>query len=241
MTFVKRRPDAPPGFFAVEAAGLRWLAEARTVPVPEVLAVDERSITLARVPAGRSTAVGAERFGRGLADLHATGAAAFGAPWPGFIGPLPMDNTPSPAWPAFYAERRVLPFLRAAVDAGSVDAAGAARIERALDRLSSLPGADEPPARLHGDLWSGNLLWDAEGTGWIVDPAAHGGHRETDLAMLSLFGLPHLERVVAAYDEQRPLATGWRERVGLHQLHPLLVHAVLFGGAYGTRAAAVAG
>lgn len=236
MTFTKRRPDAPLGFFAAEAAGLRWLAETRTVPVPEVLAVDEVSITLAAVRTGRPTPAGAGRFGRALADLHAAGSTAFGAPWPGFIGPLPMDNSPSPDWPAFYAERRVLPFLRAAVDAGAVDRPGAARIERTLDRLAGLPGADEPPARLHGDLWSGNVLWDPDGVAWVVDPAAHGGHRETDLAMLSLFGLPHLDVVLASYDEHRPLAPGWRERVGVHQLHPLLVHAVLFGGAYGRRA-----
>lgn len=241
MSFVKRRPDAPPGFFAAEASGLRWLAEASAVPVPEVLAVDEQAITLARVPTGRATREGAERFGRALADLHAAGADAFGAPWPGFIGPLPMDNGPAASWATFYAERRVLPFLRAAVDAGTVDRDGAARIERCLDRLPGCPGGDEPPARIHGDLWSGNVLWDPGGTAWIVDPAAHGGHRETDLAMLALFGLPHLGRVLAAYHEHRPLAENWERRVGLHQLHPLLVHAVLFGGAYGQRAVAAAG
>lgn len=235
-TFVKRRSDAPPGFFAAEAAGLRWLAQARAVPIPEVLAVGEHSITLDEVPSGRATREGAERFGRQLADLHAAGAQRFGAPWPGFIGPLPMDNREAGDWPTFYAERRVLPFLQAAVEAGAVDRPGAARIERALDVLPGLPGFDEPPARLHGDLWSGNVLWDPGGRAWLVDPAAHGGHRETDLAMLALFGAPLLDRVLAAYDEHRPLATGWQARVGLHQLHPLLVHAVLFGGDYGRRA-----
>jgi fructosamine-3-kinase len=79
------------------------------------------------------------------------------------------------------------------------------------------------------------------GTAWVIDPAAHGGHRETDLAMLALFGAPHLDRTLAAYHEHRPLAAGWRERVALHQLHPLLVHAVLFGGSYGRRAVEAAG
>ena len=68
--------------------------------------------------------------------------------------------------------------------------------------------------------------------GWLIDPAAHGGHRETDLAMLSLFGAPHLDAILAAYQQVTPLADGWRGRVPLHQLHPLLVHVCLFGASY---------
>ncbi|MGH9109760.1 MAG: fructosamine kinase family protein [Acidimicrobiales bacterium] len=237
---VKRRPGAPPGFFRSEASGLAWLAETGTVAVPEVLAVDAGSITLVGVTEGPATAGGAERLGRALADLHAAGAPAFGAPWPGFIGPLAMDNSPDATWADFFARRRVLPFLRAAVDGGALDRRGAASVERALGRLAGLPGAGEPPARLHGDLWSGNVLWDGAGEAWVIDPAAHGGHRETDLAMLALFGAPYLDRILDAYDEHRPLAAGWRLRAGIHQIHPLLVHAVLFGGTYGARAAALA-
>ncbi|MHB1585405.1 MAG: fructosamine kinase family protein, partial [Acidimicrobiales bacterium] len=169
---------------------------------------------------------------------------AFGAPWPGYIGRLPLENAPAsePGWPTFYAERRVLPFVRRATDRGALAASDRRAVERALDRLPALAGgsADEPPRRTHGDLWSGNLVWDRRGTAWLVDPAAHGGHRETDLAMLALFGAPHLGRILAAYDEHVALADGWRERVGLHQLHPLLVHAALFGGGYGARAGAAA-
>ena len=97
----------------------------------------------------------------------------------------------------------------------------------------------EPPARLHGDLWSGNVLWAPDGA-WLIDPAAHGGHRETDLAMLALFGCPHLDHVLAAYDETAPLADGWRARVPTHQLFPLLVHVVLFGRSYTAQAVAAA-
>jgi fructosamine-3-kinase len=246
LAHVKHDPGAPEGFFAAEAEGLAWLAEPRAVPVPEVLCVEPCSIAVAWVAPGPPSPAGAEGFGRGLADLHAAGAPAFGAPWPGFIGPLPMDNRPAQddpsSWPAFYAERRVLPALERARTAGALTRAEAAVVERAMGRVSELAGssADEPPSRLHGDLWSGNLVFDERGTVWVVDPAAHGGHRETDLAMLALFGAPHLDRILAAYDEHRPLAEGWRERVGLHQLHPLLVHAALFGPPYGTRAAAAA-
>lgn len=239
---MKRRPSAPPSFFASEAAGLAWLAEPGTVRVPRVLAVGPTSITLERIDTGAPSDRGADDLGRGLAELHASGASGFGAPWPGFIGPLPMDNEPGPDWTTFYAERRVLPFLRQARDLGAVDPGQAAAIEGMIGRFDTLAGtsAGEGPSRIHGDLWSGNVVWDGKGLAWLIDPAAHGGHRETDLAMLDLFGLPKLDRVLAAYDETRPLADGWRARVGLHQLHPLLVHAVLFGPSYGARAAEVA-
>lgn len=244
-SFTKRTPGAPDFYFTTEAAGLAWLAEPGVVRVPAVLEVGSDFITVERVPVGQATPRGAERLGRALADLHASGAQQFGAPWPGFIGPLPMDNTPtahgasSPGgWAAFYAQRRVEPFVRQARDAGMLDRDGARVIERTTACMADRCGSSvlEPPRRIHGDLWSGNVVWDLDGEAWLVDPAAHGGHRETDLAMLRLFGAPHLERIVAAYHEHWPLAEGWRERVGLHQLHPLLVHAVLFGGSYARRA-----
>jgi fructosamine-3-kinase len=203
--------------FASEAAGLRWLGEA---------AGPER-LVLSWVRQERPDAAAAERFGRSLARLHRAGAPGFGAPWAGFIAELPMDNSPCADWPAFYGERRVLPFLRLA----RLPAADVALVERAVGRFTDVAGPAEPPARIHGDLWSGNVLWSG-GEGVLIDPAAHGGHRETDLAMLELFGLPYLDRALGAYREEWPLAEGWRERVPLHQLHPLLVHVVLYGGSY---------
>jgi fructosamine-3-kinase len=220
---------------AAEVAGLRWLADAGAVRVVPIVAVDADRLVLARIDSVAPGRAEAEAFGRDLADLHAAGAPGFGAPWPGFIGPLPMTNDGADDWTSFYTDQRVLPFLRRAQDLGSVTSAEALSIERACAR-SETPA--EPPSRIHGDLWSSNVLW-RDGA-WLIDPAAHGGHRETDLAMLALFGAPHLARIVAAYDEHRPLAEGWRERVGLHQLHPLLVHAVLFGRHYGRQAAQMA-
>jgi fructosamine-3-kinase len=235
--FRKTRPDAPPDFFLAEANGLEWLAEARAVSIPHVLAVDEQSITLSRIASGTPGVPGAEAFARSLGELHQRGAEGFGAPWPGFIGDLAADNQGAADWYSFYRERRVLPYLRQARDRQVVSAQDAQLIEAVLHRLEELGGEPEGPHRLHGDLWSGNLLWDTDGTAWLIDPAAHGGHRETDLAMLALFGAPHLDRILAAYDEAWALAPGWQDRVALHQLHPLLVHAVLFGGDYGRRAA----
>jgi fructosamine-3-kinase len=130
----------------------------------------------------------------------------------------------------------VLPYLKLARDRGAVTAREAATVEAVIGRLPALL-PDEPPARLHGDLWNGNVLWGVDGQVAVIDPAAYGGHREVDLAMLALFGLPHLPRVLDAYAEATPLADGWEDRVALHQLFPLLVHACLFGGGYGSRAA----
>ncbi len=237
--FAKARDDAPAGFFAAEAAGLRWLAEGGAA-VPEVVARGEQVLVLEWVEPGAPSAAAAERFGRELAALHRAGAAAYGADRAGFIGPLPLDNTPAPDWPAFYAERRVRPYLRLAADRGAVSADDRAAVEQVVTRVETLAGPAEQPARLHGDLWSGNVHWAADGRVWLVDPAAHGGHRETDLAMLQLFGLPHLDTVLAAYGDALPPADGWQARVPLHQLHPLLVHAALFGGSYGARAGAAA-
>ena len=133
----------------------------------------------------------------------------------------------------------MLPYLKLARDRGAVSEAEAGLVEGVIGKLTALL-PEEPPARLHGDLWNGNVLWGQEGRVWLIDPAAYGGHRELDLAMLALFGLPHLPRVLEAYQERRPLADGWEDRLPLHQLFPLLVHAALFGGGYGTRAAEAA-
>jgi fructosamine-3-kinase len=252
--FVKRRGDAPEGFFATEAAGLAWLGEAAAaggVPAGEVVDVGRRHLTLRRLRAGSATPAAAEEFGRRLAVTHAAGAPGFGAAAPGangraWIGPLPMpvtDDPPAACWGGFFAARRIQPYLRLARDRGAVDGRGAGLVDRVCARLtageSDLVGPVEPVARLHGDLWSGNVMWTPSGA-VLIDPAAHGGHRESDLAMLALFGAPYLDRVLAAYDEASRLAPGWRDRVGVHQLFPLLVHAVLFGAGYGAEATAVA-
>jgi len=224
--FVKRGAD-----FTAEAAGLRWLAEAGAVAVPEVIEVREDTLVLEWIETGRPTAEAAERFGRELAALHAFGAESFGAPWPGTIAELPMDNSPAPTWPEFYVTRRVLPFVRLARDRGRLSALDVELLEEACERVPEVCGPAEPPSRIHGDLWNGNLLWTGERV-VLIDPAAHGGHRETDLAMLSLFGAPHLGTILGVYREAAPLADGWRQRIPLHQLHPLAVHVCLFGEAY---------
>jgi len=248
-TVVAKR-GAGPNAAAAEGAGLRWLAEPGVVPVPHVHGWDDDWLVLDYVEPGRPTPEGAEAFGRGLAALHLSGAPAFGCPPPdgpadAWIGLTGMSNRPHDDWPTFYARERIRPYVRAAVDQGQFDRDDAAVFDTVCDRLPELQPGDEPPARLHGDLWSGNVHWGEDGAVWLIDPAAHGGHRETDLAMMHLFGVPQLDRVLGAYAEAaaeagRPLAERHEDRVPLHQLFPLLVHTVLFGGGYAGQALAAA-
>ena len=236
---MKTHVRPPTGFFEAEARSLRWLSAAAPDLVPDVLAVDHDCLLLPFIETGKPTVDAAGHLGRELAALHATGAATYGLDEDGFIGRLPMRNTPTDSWAEFWATRRILPYLKLARDRGNATAEDASTIESVLGRLDQLI-PHEPPARLHGDLWSGNVLWSTDGRTWLIDPAAYGGHREVDLAMLALFGLPHLQQVVEAYETVTPLAEGWEERQALHQLFPLLTHAAMFGGGYAARAAAVA-
>lgn len=239
--FVKTRPDAPQGFFEAEAAGLRWLGEATGrggARVVGVRSVEPGRITLEEIREARPTLEAARAFGAALAVTHDAGAKAFGAApdgltGPSFIGRRPLSTRPKATWGAFYAGQRVEPYARIAREAGSLDQGELDVILRACDALvgGAFDDGDEP-ARLHGDLWNGNVLFAAEGV-VLIDPAAHGGHRETDLAMLALFGCPHLGDVLAGYDAAHPLADGWQDRVPLHQLHPLAVHAAGHGRSYG--------
>jgi fructosamine-3-kinase len=232
--FVKTRPDAAPGEYAAEAAGLAWLAEPGALRTPAVLEVGEDYLALEWVQPGPLDAAGIEELGTGLAATHLAGAERFGATGQlasaGF-GSLRLPNEPTEDWPTFYAERRLRPLARIARERAALSSAGIEAVERVCERTAELAGPPEPPARLHGDLWSGNVMADAQGRPWLIDPSAYGGHREVDLAMLRLFGAPS-ERVFAAYEEVAPLAEGWQERVELYQLLPLLVHALLFGGSY---------
>jgi fructosamine-3-kinase len=231
--FVKTHHAPPPGFFTTEATGLRWLRDVGSVLVPEVLAVsdDPPFLVLEWIDEGRPRPDTEPDLGRGLAELHRAGAPSFGREDRRTTGSRGLPNEPCEAWAEFYATQRLLPLARLARDGGALPDAAIADLERVAARLDDLGGPAEPPARLHGDLWAGNRLVDRDGRSWLIDPAAHGGHREFDLAMMRLFG-GFGAACFDAYEDVHPLADGWEARVPLHQLAPLVVHAIKFGGGY---------
>ena len=223
--FVKTHAQAPPDLFAAEAEGLAWLAEG-PLRVPRVLAAGDAFLALEWLPLGARGPGFDAALGRGLAALHRLGAPSFGLAHDNWLATLPQSNAPAPDWPTFYVERRLRPLCRLA----------RLGLDRALDALLAHPdrfGPSEPPARLHGDLWWGNVL-SVAGAPVLIDPAVYGGHREIDLAMLALFG-PLPDALISAYDEVYPLSANWRDRLDLHQLYPLAAHACLFGGSYASQ------
>jgi fructosamine-3-kinase len=225
VVFAKTHPSPPADMYEAEVDGLAFLAEG-PLRVPRVLACTRDALFLEWLEPAPRVRDFDERLGRGLAALHRL-PTGFGHTRDNFIGPLPQDNASTPDWPSFYAERRLLPMLARA----RADASLRRRFDRLVARMPELVGPPEPPARLHGDLWSGNLHVDERGEPALIDPAVHGGHREIDLAMMRLFG-GFSARVFASYHEVHPLAPGHEDRVALHQLYPLLVHAALFGASY---------
>lgn len=231
--FVKAHATLPSSVFEREAEGLAWLREAGAVHVPEVVAVAGKGepgfLVLERIYAfGRPDE---ETFGRELAALHRAGAPHFGLEKDNHLATLPQENAAMLDWGAFYRDRRLLPLLTRARARGDARPSMMKKLDRVLERIDDLVGPTEAPARLHGDLWSGNRLADESGRSWLVDPAVYGGHREVDLAMMRLFG-GFGRRAFEAYDEAFPLATGHAERVPLYQLYPLLAHLVMFGASY---------
>lgn len=246
--FAKTRRNAPAGMFAAEARGLEWLRSAfvgagaeSSLTVPQVLATGEGGPTsflvLELLQPGRRRSGFDEHLGRGLAHLHRAGAAGFGFDADNFIGPLAQSNRAAASWPEFYRRERLLPQLALPNARRLLGERVRRRFEHLLDALEEWVGPHEGPARLHGDLWGGNLHVTAAGTPALIDPAVYGGHREMDLAMMRLFG-GFSQRTFEAYAEAFPLASGHEERVSLWQLYPLLVHVNLFGGSYVSRLAA---
>ncbi len=231
--FAKTHPNPPPFFFSTEATGFQWLGDTKAVNVPTVLAVDDTNAVLVLEwidHAGRVESRDAD-FGRSLAAMHAMPFPVFGRPDRRTTGSRRLPNEACHRWSDFYRDQRLIPLAELASRSGALDPATVAKVRLLSERLDDFGASEEPPALLHGDLWAGNRLVDQAGRNWLIDPAAHGGHREFDLAMMRLFG-GFGPDAFAAYNEVLPLADGAEERVLLHQVAPLVVHAIKFGGPY---------
>lgn len=237
VLLVKTQRKTLPGLFSDEARGLAWLAEADALRVPAVVLACEADelgpacLVLEWIERGARARDYAQQLGVGLAKLHRTGAPSFGLDHDNYLASLRQENQPAKHWGSFYAERRIGPLTERAAQRGELPQALRKQIEQLLKRIPGLVGPEEPPARVHGDLWSGNVLCDSAGAPVLIDPAVYGGHREIDLAMMRLFG-GFADAVFSAYDEVFPLSPGHAERVPLYQLYPLLAHVNLFGSAY---------
>lgn len=231
--FAKTHASAPAHHFSTEAAGLTWIRGASEIGVPDVLAVSDAPpfLVLEWIEGGGAVADTELSLGRGLASLHRAGAPSFGREDRRSTGSRGLPNEPCGTWAEFYATQRLLPLARLAKDDEALRDRAIRDLEAVAGRLLELGGAPEPAARLHGDLWAGNRVVGTDGRNWVIDPAAHGSHREFDLAMMRLFG-GFSEACFAAYEQDCPLGVGWQDRVALHQLAPLVVHAIKFGGSY---------
>lgn len=252
--FLKWNPEAESNFFALEAEGLRSLAATRAMRFPEVIDRSRQGerpawLLLEWIDEGTPTSRSWSVLGRELARLHrhrarppegsgADDGSSYGWPRDNVIGCLPQPNGPLDDWGEFWARRRILPLARELRAREKLSAPEFGALERAAELSRALLTAateKDGPSLLHGDLWSGNVVFDRSGAPVLVDPAVYFGHREVDLAMCRLFGgfPPDFFRT---YQETWPLGPGWRRRLRAYQLYPLLVHARLFGGGYLARA-----
>jgi fructosamine-3-kinase len=239
--FFKWNADCPDDLFLSEAAGLQELAAAGSgLAIPRVLAAFGPSasrpalIALEWLEPAAGEPGHDEALGRGLAHLHRRSAPRFGFETRTYCGTTPQDNAWSESWPAFYAERRIEPLLRAVENRRGLGSEERRTYQRVLERLPDRLGHGSGPSLVHGDLWAGNVLATARGPA-LVDPACAYADRELEFGISTLFGGVSA-RALAAYEEVRPLDPGWRERNGLYQLYHLLNHALLFGGHYGSAA-----
>jgi len=231
--FVKTHSNPPKHFFTTEATGLRWLSDTGSVSIPEVWLVsdDPPCLALEWIEEGARVTSGEEALGQQLAKLHQSPFPCFGRTDERTTGSLAVPNTPTDDWVSFYRERRLRPLMALAADRSALSSSTLSKLSTLSEQLDRFAPTPEAPSLVHGDLWAGNRIVDTDGQSWLIDPAAHGNHREFDLSMMRLFG-GYGERCFAAYNETYPLDPDWVDRIPLFQLAPLIVHAIKFGGHY---------
>lgn len=240
---LKWHPHPPDGLFRAEGAGLAALRASGTpLRIPEVVAINDTPpfLLLEHLGHGVRERDFDEAFGRGLAEIHKHTSSRFGFDADNFCGATRQPNGWSDGWVAFYGRARLGHQTDLAARAGHLSTSDRRRLGQLTDRLATWIG--EPPdgaSLIHGDLWAGNLHVADDGAPALIDPAAYFAHREAELGMMTLFG-GLTPRMLAAYEEVRPLEPGWRDRNPLYQLYHLLNHLNLFGSGYHGRVMAIA-
>ena len=249
--YKKSRLYAPERFFECEGKGLKWLSEAHKYGGPRVAEVFDWGngyLNIERIETHSATPLAAFEFGAALAHMHDYGAKYFGeapADYDGtcYFGPLsdPVEM-PTGTWSNvidYLADGRLRPMVDLGIARGELTKSDLDLTNEVIDALPDLLGkaAEDKPARVHGDLWSGNVLWTKSSDGEhteavLIDPAAHGGHREEDLAMLHLFGISYFKQILDGYQSVHPLKAGFEQRMIIWQLYPIAGHCVFFGGGY---------
>lgn len=235
LFFLKRNEaENLPHLFEREAHGLNLLRAASTFKVPAVVLCGKFKSTsyllLEYVEKGLPKPFFWQHFGNALAAQHKHTNEKFGLEHDNYIGSLYQSNVQKDNWVDFFANERLVPLVSMAHEKGKIDLNTVKAFEKLCFKLPEIFPA-EPPALLHGDLWSGNYLCTINSEPCIYDPAVYYGHREMDIAMMQLFGGFHSD-CLKAYQENYPLESGWKQRVDICNLYPLLVHVLLFGGSY---------
>lgn len=223
-----------PDMFEKEALGLKLLASAGNLRVPEVVfhstAGEYAFLLLEMIESGSRQPDFWTDFGSSLAALHGHSTGMFGLDHDNYMGSLRQSNRFHTGWCDFFVAERLEPQLKLARDEGQIAASTIKSFENLYRKLPELI-PEEKPALIHGDLWSGNYMVSEQGKACLIDPAVHYGHRESDIAMTKLFGgFP--EEFYSAYNSAWPLEKGWQQRIDILNLYPLLIHVNLFGGSY---------
>ncbi len=223
-----------PGMFNAEARGLAVLTATKSLNIPEKIANGEFENTsylvIEFIYSAPKKGNYWKDFAVKLASLHQHTDDKFGLDHNNYIGSLPQLNKKCADFPEFFISRRLEPLVAKAVDTGYFDSLTAKKFDSLYGKLAQLI-PEEKPALLHGDLWSGNVITDELGNVCLVDPAVYFGHREAELAFSTLFGAFPVE-FYDVYNESFPLEKGWKQRIDLFNLYPLLVHMLLFGRTY---------
>ena len=240
QVFLKRNKiDRYPGMFQAEVKGLEELSQVDLYRVPKVHRIVKQdpfiALLMEYIPLVHTQK--GTKVGRAIAEMHEQSNTQFGLSSPNYIGTLKQVNDFSDDWWTFFISRRIEPLIKSVFEKGLLNRRDIQKFDKLTEKFVDF-FPKEPPALLHGDLWSGNVAKDAAGKPVLYDPAIYYGHREMDIAMTHLFG-GFGESFYSAYNEHFPLESGWIERVPIGQLYPLLVHMELFGQAYTAQVQAV--